>query len=429
MSPAHDPPAADGAAASPDNPDPTGENAPDPFDGLAAKIVRRLCAKPAEPEREPLTVEAYEALLEAQQQSARQQAEQAAALPRPADRPYWVPAGDEFDRLPSDLKQAVVQVINPVYQQLVLHAPPGLAQSTGLTIVHLMWLETLEQLELARLGYAFETLGQLFVRERHDVLERNLRTVMTKLKASRLLTDYERMKAAMLREQAARAGINASPPVAGAPVPAPPQPTPPRKIKFHADGRVEYPDGAIKHPDGRWEHGPPNPRFADPDFLRDPPPEPQPAKELPAGCIRLGNGSIKFPCGCTESPCGMITFRHDGQHPHHSCPAGFVKDPETIPAPKPAKALPTGGGRRRTVAEIYGPEFAALHPDLQLIGGRRLANGDRRYPGGWLRYPDGRLEDPDGHVHFPINWSPDDDPDEQFPTEDGPLGADEDEAA
>lgn len=257
---------------------------------------------------ETTTVEAYEAILETQRQTACRKAEEAAALPRPADQPYWVPAGDEYDHLPNDLKQAVVQVINPVYEQLVLQAAPGLAQSTGLTIVHLMWLETLEQLELARLGYAFDTLGQLFVKERHDVLERNLRTVMTKLKASRLLADYERMKAAMLREEALRSSPGWGAGGAGAAANPPPPPLAVRKYKRRPDGTLEWADGALKRPDGRMEYGPPNPRFHDADYLPEPMPEPPPDKELPAGCIRLGNGSFRYPDGSVESPDGIMAF-------------------------------------------------------------------------------------------------------------------------
>lgn len=52
-------------------------------------------------------------------------------------QPYWVPSGMDLNDWPAALRAEVAAVINPCYRELVPLAKPGLAQSTGITIVHL----------------------------------------------------------------------------------------------------------------------------------------------------------------------------------------------------------------------------------------------------------------------------------------------------
>ena len=72
-------------------------------------------------------------------------------------RPYWIPAGVDFDSMSDELKAAIVGFINPAYRELVLRAREGLEQSTGMTIVHLMWLEVMDQIHM---GKDFEGAGE-----------------------------------------------------------------------------------------------------------------------------------------------------------------------------------------------------------------------------------------------------------------------------
>lgn len=65
-------------------------------------------------------------------------------------RPYWIPGGVDFDSLSAELQAAITGVVTPAYQSLVLEAAAGLEQSTGLRIVHLLWLEVLDQVELGQ---------------------------------------------------------------------------------------------------------------------------------------------------------------------------------------------------------------------------------------------------------------------------------------
>ena len=64
--------------------------------------------------------------------------------------PFWLPTGVALVDLSEELRAAVVGILTPAYQKLVVAARPGLEQSTGTTIVNLLWLEILQQVELGR---------------------------------------------------------------------------------------------------------------------------------------------------------------------------------------------------------------------------------------------------------------------------------------
>jgi len=72
-------------------------------------------------------------------------------VPAPVDpeMPYWVPRGTVWENMPAGVKQAVTQVLKPAYRRLVLDAPSDLERSVGLTLVHLMWLEVFNPVQLA----------------------------------------------------------------------------------------------------------------------------------------------------------------------------------------------------------------------------------------------------------------------------------------
>ena len=68
----------------------------------------------------------------------------------PDPRPYWWPAGASHEQLSDSLRAAIEGVMQPAYEELVVAAKPGLEQSTGATIVNLLWLEILQQTELGQ---------------------------------------------------------------------------------------------------------------------------------------------------------------------------------------------------------------------------------------------------------------------------------------
>ena len=65
-------------------------------------------------------------------------------------KPFWLPPGVILDELSVELQAAIFGVLTPAYEKLVVAARPGLEQSAGVTIVHLLWLEILQQTELGR---------------------------------------------------------------------------------------------------------------------------------------------------------------------------------------------------------------------------------------------------------------------------------------
>ena len=116
--------------------------------------------------------------------------------------PYWVPPGMDLKHWPSGLRAQVAAIINPCYREQVVLAKPGVAQSTGITIVHLLWLEILDQIELSRVKTP-EPPGTEILRMagiapdpelRKEAIERHLRLVHAKLKASELLLRLEEFK-------------------------------------------------------------------------------------------------------------------------------------------------------------------------------------------------------------------------------------------
>jgi hypothetical protein len=66
----------------------------------------------------------------------------------PEVRPLWIPPGVKFETLSKTLQLALRELITPAYRELVLEVAGALEKSTGLTYVHLMWLELLQQIGL-----------------------------------------------------------------------------------------------------------------------------------------------------------------------------------------------------------------------------------------------------------------------------------------
>jgi hypothetical protein len=65
-----------------------------------------------------------------------------APAPAPA-RPLWLPPGVTFESLPKSVQQAVLDILNPVYQELVLKASDPLERGQGLSYCNLLFLELL----------------------------------------------------------------------------------------------------------------------------------------------------------------------------------------------------------------------------------------------------------------------------------------------
>jgi hypothetical protein len=92
----------------------------------------------------------------------------------------WVPHGFKTETLGPHAQKALAEVVNPVYEQLVLQPSDSLERSTGLTHLYLLWEEMLHHFQVAE-SYSNDP------RERHlKDYERNLSRYieLAKLKAA-----------------------------------------------------------------------------------------------------------------------------------------------------------------------------------------------------------------------------------------------------
>lgn len=102
-----------------------------------------------------------------------------------SSRPYFVPKGVNFEVLPEEVQVAITAVVNPAYRELVLEAGDALQRSAGVTTVHLLWLEILDQVELAK---NLPSSPNSETAEEHGKrIDRHLRIVGAKSKASQFL--------------------------------------------------------------------------------------------------------------------------------------------------------------------------------------------------------------------------------------------------
>jgi hypothetical protein len=130
-----------------------------------------------------------------------------------AGLPPWVPSDVGYDRLPEKVRAMVAEIVAPAYEQLVVRARDALEKTTGLTIVHLVWQEIVDQIDLAR---DFNNVGSVLgivSPAREDLIERHLRLIYAKLKAGSYL-----MRVRDFRRGLARAVREAKPPPDARPV-------------------------------------------------------------------------------------------------------------------------------------------------------------------------------------------------------------------
>jgi hypothetical protein len=98
-----------------------------------------------------------------------------------------------LDIIPAELRDAVVQIVNPAYRQFVLEASDALERMIGFSLVYLLWLEILEQFEMRReyqdvtavLGLAAGTTG---------AISDHLRLIDSKLKAGNFLVRLRELR-------------------------------------------------------------------------------------------------------------------------------------------------------------------------------------------------------------------------------------------
>jgi hypothetical protein len=115
---------------------------------------------------------------------------------RPPGAPYWIPADSGWGVLPSGVKQAVVEILQPAYRRMVLEARDELERSAGLTLVHLMWLEICEQAFLGDMVGDRQSI-LVVVNDREASVARHLHLVGAKNSAAELLLKIRMVRDAL----------------------------------------------------------------------------------------------------------------------------------------------------------------------------------------------------------------------------------------
>ncbi|MHB1035326.1 MAG: hypothetical protein ACYC35_24830 [Pirellulales bacterium] len=104
--------------------------------------------------------------------------------------PFWLPDGETLQALPAGSPQALAEIVQPVYRQHVLQAGDSLNKALGLTLVHMLWLEILEQLERKRQFTEVDArLG--LPADNRDAITRDIRVLDAKVRLGRFLLRQE----------------------------------------------------------------------------------------------------------------------------------------------------------------------------------------------------------------------------------------------
>ncbi len=186
--------------------------------------------------------------------------------PQPTDssRPAWLPSDQDLQRVEPGLQQAIRDIILPAYEQLVLQADDTLQRSLGMTIVHLMWLEVLDQLNLKRQYAQFCRLPQMGYDVAHEV-DRHLRLIDAKMKLTKLLLRIRALRPADPAQDPAPVAQNQASPAHDQVRSTPPA----AQLATPAASTGTHPKSDIQH-------------SSRPDVLESPPHRPS---SLPGPCI------------------------------------------------------------------------------------------------------------------------------------------------
>ena len=108
-------------------------------------------------------------------------------------RPLWVPQGVDIEVVPEEVRQALAEVVQPVYERMVLQTDDPLERSLGVTIAHLLWLEVLQQFDLKR-EYVQVSAVLGLSGNRSGLIEQHLRIIYSKVKVGEFLARLRHLR-------------------------------------------------------------------------------------------------------------------------------------------------------------------------------------------------------------------------------------------
>ena len=110
-------------------------------------------------------------------------------------RPYYIPAGIDFDALPEPVRLVLQSVVEPTYRNLVLGVESPLERSAGVTLSFLLALEVLDQFQLGQqLNFTADPTADAGL-QRDRQIGRYLRLVGAKQHAERFLLRIHDLRA------------------------------------------------------------------------------------------------------------------------------------------------------------------------------------------------------------------------------------------
>lgn len=115
---------------------------------------------------------------------------------------HFIPAGMDVDNLPPALQQGLQEIMEPAYRVLVQEATDALARSAGLTVVHILWLELLQQCRMAGIVTDLGPNNEVAL---HNHVNRVLRLATAKQHASAFLLKVRAFGQELKKSQAPRA--------------------------------------------------------------------------------------------------------------------------------------------------------------------------------------------------------------------------------
>jgi hypothetical protein len=114
------------------------------------------------------------------------------------DVPHWLPADQRWEKLPESIRQVVPRILAPAYRRFVIDAADELERSVGLTLVHLMWLEVCDQVQLAT-AIADPTCLDAILKDPETMIDRHLRLATVKCQTAELLLKLRVVSEALQR--------------------------------------------------------------------------------------------------------------------------------------------------------------------------------------------------------------------------------------
>ena len=153
---------------------------PDPDAFLQAAIQQRRAAKKARTRKKP-------------------EQNPAPAEPRPNGAPPWTPHGVDLNLVPTEVREAIAELIQPVYEQYVLRATDALEKSLGASIAHLLWLEVLDQFDIRREYIKFDAVMDMTM-NRPAMIERHLRLLGSKLQMGYFLIRIKELRTRLAQQ-------------------------------------------------------------------------------------------------------------------------------------------------------------------------------------------------------------------------------------